>query len=193
MTAPDLETKSRRLNAGTCELLGLDPEHLTLTQKIRVSRASALRLQIDDLEKAQLLGQPIDIHALVSASEALEKLVTPMPNGDDESKKYEAARIKFEKLIDAHLAANEQQEPRESLHEENSRLLEENFRLKAQLNELTSAKSKQTPQPTPTKQDNNVVPLPMPMSRLSEANSTKPPAHYLKQTEPWEDYYNGRR
>lgn len=50
MSVPDLATKSRRLFASTSELLGLDPKHLTLAQKVRVDRASALRLQIDDLQ-----------------------------------------------------------------------------------------------------------------------------------------------
>jgi hypothetical protein len=189
MSAPDLETKSRRLFAGTCELLGLDPEHLTLTQKLRVSRASALRLQIDDLEKAQLLGQPIDINKLVEASEALEKLVSTTPNGDAPDR-FDKAREEFEALIGLHTAGNEPVDTREAprLREENARLLEENFRLKAQLKELSSTKS------MPTKQvDNNVVPMPMPMSGVERANSTKPPAHYLKQYEPWEEFYNGRR
>jgi hypothetical protein len=198
MSAPDLETKSRRLFAGTCELLGLKPEQLTLAQRLRVSRASALRLQIDDLEKAQLLGQPIDIKQLVEASEALERLVNTTPNGDGSgSDKWEKARIEFEALIGLHLhtAGNEPKDTSEAptLREENTRLREENFKLKVQLTELTSTKS--MPQPTPTKQpDNNVVPMPMPMSGVERANSTKPPSHYLKQPpEPWEEFYSGRR
>jgi hypothetical protein len=187
MSAPDLETKARRLFAGTCELLGLDPEHLTLPQKIRVSRASALRLQIDDLEKAQLLGQSIDINKLVEASEALEKLVNATPNGDgSESNKYAHAQAQFEAMLNAQIAACEREETREAPRprEENARLLDENFKLKAQLKELSSAK----PMPTP-KQPDNVVP----MSGVERANTTKPPAHYLKQYEPWEEFYNNRR
>jgi hypothetical protein len=180
MSAPDLETKARRLFAGTCELLGVDPKHLTLTQKLRVSRASALRLQIDDLEKAQLLGQPTDINKLVEASEALERLVTPTPNG--QSNELHAAKAQFEALLNAAVSARDHEEIREAprLRQENASLLEENARLRAQLKELS------TPKPLPTP-PNNVVP----MSGAERANNAKPPAHYLKQPEP--GFYHGHR
>jgi hypothetical protein len=199
MSAPDLETKARRLFAGTCELLGLDPKHLTLPQKLRVSRASALRLQIDDLEKAQLLGQPIDIKQLVEASEALEKLVNATPNGDGSaSRNFEKAKAEFERLIGVHLnAAGEYEEidkqpslreDNARLREDNARLLDENFNLKAQLKELSTAK------PPPTQQVNNNV-VPLPKSRLEETNNRKPPDHYLAEHrhrhEPWCDYIYG--
>jgi predicted nuclease with TOPRIM domain len=195
MSAPDLETKSRRLFAGTCELLGLDPKQLTLGQKIRVSRASALRLQIDDLEKAQLLGQPIDINKLCEASEALERLVNATGSA---SKNFEKQKAEFARLLNLQLnAAGEYEEihKRPNLREENAQLreananiLEENARLKAQLKELSTAK----PSPRPP---DNVMPLPK--SRLEEANTTKPPEHYLAEhrhrNEPWCDYIYGHK
>jgi hypothetical protein len=70
---------SRRWRGGclleTCELLKLNPDDLTAAQKIRVDRASALRLQIDDLQSAQLRGAQIDLGKLIEASEALEHLL----------------------------------------------------------------------------------------------------------------------
>jgi hypothetical protein len=138
------------------------------------------------LEKAQLLGQDIDIHKLVEASEALERLVNATPNGDGESNELAAAKAQFEALLNAQVAAREYEETHEAarLREENARLLEENNKLRAKLKDLTSAK----PMPTP-KQPDNVVP----MSGVERANTTKPPAHYLQQYEPWEEFYNGRR
>jgi hypothetical protein len=89
-------------------------------------------------------------------------------------------------MINRQLAVRDYEENHENaqLRQENARLLEENARLRAKLKDLSSAK----PMPTPTQPDNVV-----PMSGAERANSTKPPAYYLKQSEPWEDYYNGRR
>jgi hypothetical protein len=157
----------------TCKVLGHDPDSLTLAQRLRVDRASALRLEIDDLQAAQLGGRTIDIKRLIEASEALEKLVNTTPNGDGSgSDKWETARVQFEALLNTQIeraaAAREREETSEAprLREENANLLEENARLRAQLKQLSTAK------PPPTQQaDNNVVP----MSSVERANSDRPP------------------
>ena len=94
---PDIAVQAQRLREQTCKLLGLDPNNLSLPQRLRVNRASALRLQIDDLEAAQLRGQPIDIAKLVESSEALERLVGGDPDAstthDFSSAREELARL----------------------------------------------------------------------------------------------------
>jgi hypothetical protein len=184
----DLRAMSKRLREQTCSVLKLDPDKLSAADEIVVSRAGALRLLISDMEAAQLRGLAIDVAKYVEASEQLERIVRhhdPTPNGDgSESNKYAQAQAQFEALLNAQLAACEREETREAprLREKNARLLDENFKLKAQLKELSSAK------PVPTRPDKVV-----PMSGVERANSTKPPAHYLKQYEPWEEFYNNRR
>ena len=181
MSLPDLETKSRRLFLGTCELLGLDPDHLTLAQKLRVSRVSALRLQIDDLEKAQLLGQPIDINKLVEASEALERLVGGNPEAAT-THNFAGAKDELRRFFAQRAERIEARELKESvrLREENVRLREENTQLRTQLRS----------QPCPAPQPTNVVPI----DGAARANAAKPPASYLKEgqpREPWETYGRG--
>ena len=45
-----------------------------MAEKIRVDRASALRLLLDDMQAAQLNGSAIDVAAFIKASEELERL-----------------------------------------------------------------------------------------------------------------------
>jgi hypothetical protein len=181
----DLRAMSKRLREQTLSVLKLDSDKLSAADEIVVSRAGALRLLISDMEAAQLRGLAIDVAKYVEASEQLERIVRhqdPTPSGA--SNKFEAAKAQFMAMLKAQLAACEREETREAprLREENARLLDENFKLKAQLKELSSAKPVRT-------QPDNVVP----MSGVERANTTKPPAHYLKQYEPWEEFYNGRR
>jgi hypothetical protein len=177
----DIRKMSQKLRSQTCALLGLDPNALSLAQQLRVNRASALRLQIDDLEAAQLRGQSIDINKLVEASEALERLVGGNPEA--------AARPDFSgakelaQLFAQRAAAVERRERVEltRLAAENARLLEENTRLTAKLNAA--------PQPAPP---NNVVPI----DGTARANATRPPERYLRDgqpREPWRDYVEGAR
>jgi hypothetical protein len=152
---PDLAAQAKRLREQTCALLGLDPNALTLAQRLRVNRASALRLQIDDLEAAQLRGQPIDINKLVDASESLERLVGGNPEAPA-TPDFAGAKEELENFLIRRAGALEARERTEitRLLEENARLREENARLAAQLRA-------QPPQPTPAppQRPDNVVPI----------------------------------
>jgi hypothetical protein len=179
----NIEKTQRKLFLDTCKTLGLNPDDLSPAQRLRVDRASALRLEIDDMQAAQLGGRTIDIRRLIEASEALERLVNCTPNGDGgASNELHAAKAQFEATLNAAVGARDYEENHENakLRQENMELREENARLQAQLKELSAAK----PLPTPT---SNVVP----MSGAERANNTKPPAHYLKQPEP--GFYHGHR
>src|SRR5689334_17373916 len=59
----------------TADLLGYDLANLTSAQSIRLDRAAALRLELDDIQSRQLAGLTIDMTKYVAASEALERLV----------------------------------------------------------------------------------------------------------------------
>ena len=63
----------KSLRASTAAMLGLDVDHLSTEQTIRVDRAVTLRLLCDHLQAQQLHGVAIDVHEFISASEALER------------------------------------------------------------------------------------------------------------------------
>jgi hypothetical protein len=63
------------LRGSTATLLGYsDADKLTAAQQIRVDRAIALRLVIDDAQAKQMRGEQIDVKSFVAASEDLEKM-----------------------------------------------------------------------------------------------------------------------
>jgi hypothetical protein len=68
------------LRATTAALLNYDDvDHLTGAQQIRLERAIALRLVIDDAQARQMRGEAIDVKAFVDASEDLERMVGGNP------------------------------------------------------------------------------------------------------------------
>jgi hypothetical protein len=90
----DLAELFRKLRASTAALLNVDLNHLTPAQAIRVDRAAALRLQLDDLQRRQFAGEAIDMKEFCVASEQLEKLVGGDPDvagaEDDFETRYQA-------------------------------------------------------------------------------------------------------
>lgn len=169
----DIAAQARRLRAQTCELLGLDPNGLSVTQQLRVSRASALRLQIDDLESAQLRGQPIDINKLVDASESLERLVGGNPEAPA-AYDFSGAKEELDRLLVQRAAAIEHREQRESerLREENAKLREENTQLRQRNSEVVNVATSgnQSPQQST---NNNVVPIDAKERMRIEAQAAK--------------------
>jgi hypothetical protein len=164
---PDLKAMARNLFAGTCEMLKLDPNNLTNAQKVRVDRASALRLQIDDLQAAQLRGAQIDMAKLIEASEALEHLLATSEVSAIERRPDDARQQLF-KLI-SNLQTAEKSEAA-WLRDENKELRAEIERLRC---EIVAQRATPAPQPLP----DNVVPIDV----ASRANTNKPPPHYLQQ------------
>jgi hypothetical protein len=134
----DIPAMARNLFVSTCELLKLNPDELTAAQKIRVDRASALRLQIDDLQSAQLRGAQIDLAKLIEASEALEHLLATSVTIP--VKEHTEAREALATLI-GNLAAVEQSET--------ALLREENERLRAELAALRPRSLPPPPEPQP--------------------------------------------
>jgi hypothetical protein len=161
--ASDLKTMARNLFADTCKMLKLDPNNLTNAQKVRVDRASALRLLIDDLQAAQLRGAQIDMAKLIEASEALEHLLATSEAVSANNRDPDGAKRRLFGLL-ANLQAAEKSEA--------ERLREENKQLRHEIKMLHAEIASKQPPPEPKPPPDNVVPI---------STNTKPPAHYLKQ------------
>jgi hypothetical protein len=147
----DIRKMSQKLRSQTCALLGLDPNALSLAQQLRVNRASALRLQIDDLEAAQLRGQSIDINKLVEASEALERLVGGNPEAAAQPD-FSGAKEELRQFL---VQRAERIEARE--HKETVRLAAENARLREEITQLQAKLKTEPPPPPPPPPADNVV------------------------------------
>ena len=82
MTTKKLEPKQLldRMRNEVAGLLKYDLSNLTAAQSVRLDRAAALRLELDDVQSRQLAGLPIDMAKFVVASEALERLVGGNPD-----------------------------------------------------------------------------------------------------------------
>jgi hypothetical protein len=100
------------LRASTAKLLGYtDAESLTAAQQIRVDRAIALRLLVDSGQAAQLGGEPVDVRELVSASEALERLVGNNLETPASARFGPSARERLRRLIEQTVLASDQVDP----------------------------------------------------------------------------------
>jgi hypothetical protein len=152
---PDLDIAgmSNRLRASTAKLLGLHESKLSVAEKIRVDRASALRLLLDDMQAAQLNGGAIDVGEFIKASEELERLAGGNPETTS-THDFAGAREELARFFAQRAERIEAREVKES-----ERLREENERLLAEVAEL-QAKLKAQPAPSPPPAPaNNVVPL----------------------------------
>ena len=65
----------RRVRAEIADLLGINPDTATFGQRLRLDQATAIRLELDRLQAAQLAGHPIDIARLCAATQELEKML----------------------------------------------------------------------------------------------------------------------
>jgi hypothetical protein len=77
LTPKQLLDRTRSL---TADLLRYDLNNLTPAQSIRLDRAAALRLELDDISSRQLAGLPVDMAKFVVASEALERMLGGNPD-----------------------------------------------------------------------------------------------------------------
>ena len=106
----DVASFYKHLRASTVALLGYDADkQLSPAEQIRVDRAIALRLVIDDAQGKQMRGgETIDIKAFVEASVALERMV---PGGNPEAPSgahdFSGAREELSRLLDGRLDALE--------------------------------------------------------------------------------------
>lgn len=174
----DIAGQTRRLFSSTTKLLGLDEAKLSVAEKIRVDRASTLRLLLDDMQSAQLNGGAIDVGQFIKASEELERLAGGNPEASA-THDFTGAREELQQFFAERAERLQMREQRES-----AKLREENAELREQIARLQSQQPSNAVPPQKQSTTNNVVPIAA--AKPHDANSTKPPAGYLKQYEPWE-------
>jgi hypothetical protein len=178
----------RRLRADTAKLLDLDPNNLTPAQSVRLDRAASLRLQLDDIQAAQLRGEQIDMPRFILASKELEVMLGGQP---DASPTFDADKVaadlekSIQSLID--VRASKAAEAEAEIPDPDGGDAHRN--LDAQWDNRPPAAAGSN-LPAPIRQPNNVVPI----DGAARANANLPPAHYLRdgQREPWRDYQEGR-
>jgi hypothetical protein len=88
-----------RLRAETIELLGFNADTLTAVQSVKVDLVASLRLALDHFVGQQLAGERIDTAKLLSAAEALERLLSR--SAAPEVHESRSARTKLAALLDA--------------------------------------------------------------------------------------------
>jgi hypothetical protein len=150
LTPKQLLDRMRKLKAA---LLNCDLNDMTPAQSVRLDRAAALRLELDDIQGRQLAGLPVDMAKFVVASEALERMLGGNPEQPTNSPDFSGAREELNRFLverAQRIAARELKES-ERLREQITRLLKENACLAARL-------KAQSAEPHP-QQENNVVPL----------------------------------
>jgi hypothetical protein len=73
----DLQSRYGKAQRETAELLGYDLACLTPDQSLRLDCAVALRLALDDLQGRIVRGESIDVNRMLTAAEALGRLLPP--------------------------------------------------------------------------------------------------------------------
>lgn len=183
MSMPAIYAKAR---SETAELFGFDPNNLTAEQSMRVDVVCALRIGIDDMQGKIVRGESVDVTKLLSASEALAKLLPasvlaeppPEPESPDEDPREIMWRTYKEMRHRGALVGEGLDGAKLTIE----RLKAENTALKAQL--AGAAPDVAVPAPAaPAPAGGNVVPLPRP-------SSPPPPAPAAPQS--WDETDGGR-
>jgi hypothetical protein len=179
------------LRASTIELLGYDVDNLTAAQKIRVDRAIALRLVIDDAQARQMRGETIDVKEFVDASESLERMVGGNPSFPP-SRFDGNARERLRKLIERTVLAGDavghERDAELMWREEQAAILAAGGDVEAAASSVPSLVEPQGTAPVTSPP----TPPPRPLTdneRMDATNSRPVPKEYLadyqRQFEPW--------
>ena len=93
----------RKLRAETISLLNFDAANLSVAESTKVDLVSSLRLALDHFTALQLRGEQVDVGKLLSASEALERLLPRSASPTFNAKaRLDDVRRKFHELIEQH-------------------------------------------------------------------------------------------
>jgi hypothetical protein len=169
-----------RLRIETAALLGFDLSALTASQGARLDRATMLRWELDRIAGSQVRGDAIDVSRAVTASEALERLLSPAASLEIEAHESHSARNRLAQLINSisEILSEDRRDEVGELQAVIARLqatiAEKDSALRAVLGGIPAAAPKQTP-PAASGPQQVSNPLPPP--------SSKPPAHYLRPTD----------
>ena len=180
----DVRNVYAKARAETAELFGFDPNNLTTEQSTRVDVVCALRIGIDDLQGKIVRGESVDVAKLLSASEALAKLLpaavlaTPPPDSHEEDPREIMWRT-YKEMRDRGALVGE---GLDGLKLTVERLQAENAVLKAQLaGSPASSDEPAAAEPAPA---DNVVPL----RASAPAAQPKQPPGWDKPPTPPESY-----
>jgi hypothetical protein len=181
----------KRLRAETIELLGLDPDNLGTAASVKVDLVASLRLALDNFTAQQLAGEKIDTARLLSAAEALERLLPREASFNREVHESHSARTKLTALLDqlGEVIESDKAERIENLEAEVEELKATISGKDAAILALGGTLS--TAAPAPATFSNEKVDQPPqtsnqpPLPPRSPTNT--PPAAYLAKREPWQD------
>jgi hypothetical protein len=191
---PDVRQMTAKLRSQVCVMLRLDESNLSPGDQVLVARVGALKLLVSDMEAATLRGERIDVAEYVRASEALEHAVrADRQMADGSPTALEDARQKMREVLG--MVAPDVLEEAERSEVE---LLQERV---AELQQENDELREQAPPPPPPAEpaeqpSENVIPFDpeQPKYHASRTPDGRPPAHYLKDSqprEPWCDNSDG--
>jgi hypothetical protein len=195
VTTKKLEPKQLldRMRNEAAELLKYDLNNLTAAQSVRLDRAAALRLELDDVQSRQLAGLPIDMAKFVVASEALERLVGGNPEAlpsFDADASIAAVVANIDGLLRAREQADHERDADLMWREEMAAVVaaggDPSFSKPAGGEEahgsvahpLSAAPAVSGGEPEPASPPRRIE---TDVERMTRINSTPPPDHYLKQ------------
>jgi hypothetical protein len=183
-------------------MLGYDYANLTAAQSVRLDRAATLRLQLDDIQSAQLRGEQIDMSRFTIASKELEVMLGGTPDGQAPVNEFSGSREELAALILRRVEAIRAREAQLDAAADPDGSDVEHGAVSSPAPELRAAVGASEPEPPPT-YGAGVAPWgapptepaaaspPPPRKTLEEINAQKPPAHYLKgPDEPWRPFVN---
>jgi hypothetical protein len=180
----------RRLRADTAKLLNYDINNLSAWQSVRLDRAVALRLQLDDISAAQLRCDPIDMPHFILASKELEAMLGGNPE-QTTSPNY-GAIAEIEAMIDGLLRTREQADHKRDAdlmwREEQAAILAAGGNV-----DLVAAAPAVAKRSSADDVSHPALPAapaaPPPRRSMDEINAEGPPQHYLqKPREAWREH-----
>jgi hypothetical protein len=186
--APHFYAQAR---AETAALLNYDLACLSPDQSLRLDCAVALRLALDDLQGRIVRGESVDVARMVTASEALARLLPPAVLAAPPSVQHGDPREVMFK-IDMEMRERGEVPPEGHFQHRINELEAENERLKAQLaGGLAPAPPdvpmlvESVPAPAAAK---NVVSLPRPLPPAASAAPQSSAAYDYNREQGWKDY-----
>jgi hypothetical protein len=175
-------------------LFGWNAGVLSPDQMLRLDCAVALRLALDDLQGRLIRGEPIDMNRMLTASEALAKLLPPAvlasPPPEMRSDPRAALLEMILQMRDRDEIADRAEEP--SLREQVAALEAENMRLRA---ELAALKAGGARKPVDDDMPEMVERVPAPAAKnvvpLKPSSAPAAPAAYdYDANSDWKSYVN---
>jgi hypothetical protein len=196
--APPVYAQAR---AETAAMLGYDLANLTAEQATRLDVAAALRLVVDDQSGKLARGETADVTKLLSASEALARLLPPLREPPPAANRIDPREYMWRTYLDARRRGEiaDPMTTHEGRKAEVERLRAELAAKDAEIAALKAvgpAPAGDAPPPAASPAPSNVVPLSRPSAAAAPAlppfvNGTSDlVARYSVPDEPWREHLN---